>query len=204
MRNLFLRPTGSRSVMLGNVVTAFYFDYYKKDLEVFEFDSNEPFPLDAIGADDRVFLVGITPDPETFVKIYETAGDIIWIDNNMEAVQAIESLSDDDHPYSAVKGLRKPDQALCELVWNSYFGWVRNPPLILGLLGRYEMNDTDNPEWETRILPFNKGFEDHSVDPLDRENFEEFWKVILCLRRDPEVEHNMIEDIIAKGRTDND
>lgn len=200
MQNLYMMLKNNVDSTVAMAVTRFYMDYYKKDLRPVHITDREDLPWHEVSAEARIFIIGFTPPYEVFQRLIISSGDIIWIDNDEENVQLMYGKSTPEINFKKIKGKRLGDQSLCELTWDSYFAWMRNQPEIIKLVGRYTMGDREHPEWDSRIVPFNVGLQTREIDPFDEIVFEEFWKKIICLRRDPDFEREMINQIIAKGK----
>jgi hypothetical protein len=200
VENVYMIHRQDRDSAVAHAITYFYMDYYKKEIRTVRVPDLDVFPWEEASSETRIFLVGFTPDYDAFVRLMTVAGDLIWIDNNMDKVESIEAESTRKHSFRKIKGKRAGDLSLCELTWDSYFAWVRKRPEIVDLVGRYTMGDEDRPDWNSRIVPFNLSLGSRETDPLDPKVFEEFWKKILCLKRDLDYENSVIDEIIAKGK----
>ena len=145
-------------------------------------------------------MLDVVPDAATMARLLEAAGDIVWISNRMEAVEALYADSDIGEKLRALKGERAADRALCELTWDSYFGWMNARPKFVDLAGRSIMGDADSPNYLERAVPFSLGLASELPDPFDDGPFEDLYKKVLCLRRVPELEEEIVQGYIAKGR----
>lgn len=200
MENIYMVLRNDIDSTVAMAVTRFYMDYYKKDLKPVRVSSPDNLPWHEISAEGRVFIVGFTPSYEVFRRLATSAGDLIWIDNNEENIRFMYEKSTPEISFKKIKGKRTSELSLCELTWDSYFAWARKQPEIIKLVGRYAMQDQENPEWSSRIVPFNTGLQTQNINPFDETIFEEFWKSIICLRRDPDVEREKINKLIAQGK----
>ncbi len=199
MQNIFVTYRQDMDAVVAHAIVYYYMDYYKREIKTVRVADRDVFPWETASAAARLFLVGYTPDYETFARLMMVAGDLIWIDNNMDKVAPIEARSTPECNFRKIKGKRSGDLSLCELMWDSYFAWVKKRPEIVNLVGRYSMEDLNHPEWDSRVVPFNLGLKLEKTDPLDPYVFEELWKKILCLKRDLDYETSIINTIMAKG-----
>jgi hypothetical protein len=199
VENVYMIHRQDADSAVAHAITYFYMDYYKKDIGTVDVPEPDVLPWEEVSSESRLFLVGFTPAYDVFARVIATAGDVIWIDNDMDKVEPVEARSTKEHNFRRIKGKRAGDLSLCELTWDSYFAWVRKRPEIVDLVGRYSMGDRGRPDWNSRIVPFNRGFGSQKMDPLDSTVFEGFWKKILCLKRDFDYEASVIDEIIARG-----
>ncbi len=200
MHNVYMIHRQDMDSVVAQAITCFYMDYYKREIRTVRLPDPDAFPWQEASAESRLFLVGFTPGYQVFVRLIEQAGDLVWIDNNMKKVAPMEASSSREHNFRKIKGKRAGDLSLCELTWDSYFAWVRKRPEIVDLVGRYTMGNMDHPNWSSTILPFNLGLALQKTDPLDATVFEEFWKKILCLKRDLDYEASLVTSIVEKGK----
>lgn len=199
MQNVYMIHGQDADSVVAHAITYYYMDYYKKEIRTVRVSDPDIFAWEEASSETRLFLVGFTPAYEVFARLMGAAGDLIWIDNNMDKVEPIEAKSTKEHNFRRIKGKRAKELSLCELMWDSYFAWIRKRPEIVHLVGRYTMRDTGQPDWDSRIAPFNTGLGQQKTDPLDPTIFEEFWKKILCMKRDVDYETSVINAIIRKG-----
>lgn len=189
----------ARDAMMAFTVTRFYLDYSHKDIE--RIIVAEPrIPWQHVDKDKRIFLEGFTPTLEEFARLLDEAGDVVWLDNDMDAVEAMHAASTADRKFKRVKGIRRGESSMGDAAWDSYLSWSNNKPELIKLLDAYIMNRRE-PEWEDKILPFYKGLYATSRDPMDEECFEGFWKKIICFRRDKVYEKETIDRIISEGKS---
>ncbi|HEX3010755.1 MAG TPA: hypothetical protein VHQ70_01795 [Syntrophomonadaceae bacterium] len=200
MYNIYMLLRDDIDSTVALAVTRFYMDYYKKDLRPVRIYDPDDLPWQEVSADTRIYVIGFTPKYEVFHRLANNAGDIIWIDNNAASVEKIYEKSSKDLNFRKIKGKRAGNLSLCELTWDSYFAWVRKQPEIINLVGRYTMFDREHLDWNSRIVPFNSGLKLQDINPFDNTVFEGFWKKILCLKRDLDVEQEVINTIIGKGK----
>jgi hypothetical protein len=200
VRNVYMVQRQDADSAVAHAITYFYMDYYKKEIRTVHISGPDGFPWEEASSESRLFLVGFTPDYDVFTRLFAVAGDLVWIDNDMAKVTPLEARSTKELNFRKIKGKRAKGLSLCELTWDSYFAWIRKRPEIVDLVGRYAMVDRDQPDWNSRIVPFNRGLGFRNTDPLDPTVFEEFWKKILCLKRDLDYETSVIDEIIARGK----
>ena len=181
-------------------VTRWYMDYSKKTLTATYLDDDDSLPFDKIDADKRVFLMGMVPSAVHMKRLLDTAGDVVWICNRMDEVEALYADPDIGSAVHDIKGKRAGDRSLCELTWDAYFEWMGNRPKFVNLVGRFTMGDVNYPEYEERVVPFCVGLGVDTPDPFDDTAFEDLYKKVLCLRRVPELEEEFVQSYIAKGR----
>lgn len=201
MENLAFMQSRDTDATVALAITRFYMDYNHTDIRpVLVPDPSSP-PWDEVTAEGRIFLLGLTPAPDVFARLYTTAGDLVWIENDMEQVDRITAGSTRIANYARIKGKRVGGLSLCELTWDSYFAWAKKRPEVVDLIGRFVMNDRMDSRWQTRIVPFNTALATKELDPHDDSVFQDFWKKVLCLRRDPDYEREVVEAMIALGST---
>lgn len=124
-----------------------------------------------------VYMVDFSLPIEDMERLAEISN-LIWIDHHRTAIDAFEN----GMPCVG-NWLARTDFAACELTWfffashenadlsrGSWESFTFNPeisPEAVRLLGRYDVWDKDNPEWESKILPFQYGCRslDNIYDP---------------------------------------
>jgi len=119
----------------------------------------------------QVYMVDFSLPPDEMKRLNEVS-DLTWIDHHKSAIEACRAVLPADLP-----GLRLSSKAACELVW----GWFEEDccaddaahpfvpdfhiprrfctcslPEAVRLLGRYDVWDTENPDWP-RIEAFQFG-----------------------------------------------
>ena len=180
-------------------VTHWYIDYCHKEIRPKYIESADTFPFDGVDGDKRVFLLGVTLDADEMAKLLDRAGDVVWIDNQMNLIEQLYASDEIGERLQAVKGKRAGDRALCELTWDAYFEWMNARPKFVDLVGSYTRKDASFPDYETRAVPFARGLGFETPDPFNDEAFEGLYKKVLCLRRVPEVEEEFVQHYISKG-----
>jgi len=126
-----------------------------------------------------VYMVDFSLKPDGMKRLAEVS-DLVWLDHH----KTCEALWNEINPL----GMFRTNYAACELTWvwlalhvrgshkprqltnDLKTGvWLELVPEAVRLLGRYDIWDKDNPEWESRILPFQYGCRTLSgiMDPCD-------------------------------------
>jgi uncharacterized protein len=153
--------------------------------ELYPINYGNPFPWNEIEAADTVFMIDFSLLPEDMVRLSRLC-DLTWIDHHKMVIEAVDKIG------VAIKGLRRVDDAACELTWEFLFPDVPMPRFIR-LLGRYDVWDQSDPKrWVEEILPFQYGMRVRDTDP--KEN-NEWWQVILSGPKRLDI-----SDVLSQGR----
>lgn len=139
---------------------------------------------------DKVFVVDVSFGKRTmflFMEWREKGIDVVWIDHHKSAID--EAGLD----ASIIKGKRRVGAAACELTWEYLFDDIR-APMIVQLLGAYDVWDHDRFEWSD-TLAFQYGMRGHvglnpkvALDLLER------------LYDDKTNENKFVEIMIENGK----
>jgi hypothetical protein len=148
------------------------------ECEMIGINYGDDFPWNTIMKGEKVFMVDFSLQP--FPQMIELNGlaDLIWIDHHKTAIEDDEILA---RQGTKIKGHREIGMAGCELCWNWLHDHIEIPiPPGVALLGRYDVWDKTNPQWDAEILPFQFGMRLESWSPKSEE-----WKDIFNGDTDP-------------------
>lgn len=173
------------------------------DCELYGIDYGDPFPWDKASMRDpadkgrpppgprKVFMVDFSLKPGDMGHLSE-CGDLVWLDHHKSAIESCPDMID---------GIRNPKFAGCELTWmwfapegpGSVPGLPQPAPFpeAVRLLGRYDVWDAKNPDWE-RIESFQFGMRvvSGAYDP----NWHLWEKLLVADCRDSMFEVRSIEE----------
>lgn len=163
---------------LDGVCSAAIVKHFVPECELYGIDYGETFPWELaeyrassareVGDFKRtVYMVDFSLPAEDMRRLAEISK-LIWIDHHKTAIDAYEATG----PNPFIFGVRRTDLAACELCWwalgqNSRADNEQIPtPEAVRLLGRYDVWDKDNPEWN-KIMAFQYGCRtlDGAYDP---------------------------------------
>lgn len=190
---------------LDGVCSAAIVKHFVPDCELYGIDYGDEFPWGKaregetdwviVGGEEQhppvkekrtVYVVDFSLPTEDMKRL-AAVSNLIWIDHHKTAVDA----------YNASGGLGSPHEAVlvvglaaCELCWHHLNGstipWVPSTlPEAVRLLGAYDPWRKDDPEWESKILPFQYGMRGWlwAYDPEAKQ-----WEHVLSgLRDDPDL-----------------
>lgn len=164
---------------LDGVCSAAIVKHFVPDCELYGMEYGDEFPWHLVGcsAPERdgkplgdwksleprqVFMVDFSLKPDEMKRLSEIS-DLCWCDHHKSAIEGFGKW-----PY----GLQDTGHAACELTWAWFSrketgteadGWglmtfdFASIPEAVSLLGRYDAWKKDDPEWESKILPFQYG-----------------------------------------------
>ena len=169
---------------LDGVCSAAIVKHFVPECELYGIDYGDEFPWDKVdttksegltarAAQRTVYMVDFSLPCKGMVYLAEVSN-LIWLDHHKTALEANAGLR--------ARGMRDTTRAACELawVWMSLFPdpekmtdsytfeeFDVDLPEAVRLLGRYDVWDKDNPEWESRVLPFQYGMrvQEGAYDP---------------------------------------
>jgi hypothetical protein len=139
----------------------------------YEDDFTTKIPWEEITNGTEVFMVDFClPDIEDMRRLQELSGHyFIWCDHHHTAITKAKEAG-----FTA-PGLRRVGEAGCELTWEWLF--YPNPiPLAVHLLGRYDVWDESQPNWQSQTLPFQYGMRGYQTDPSKVESIHIWYKLI--------------------------
>lgn len=162
---------------LDGVCSAAIVKHFVPDVELYGIDYGEEFPVcfndpglvECANATNKrtVYMVDFSlpvADMEKLTKV----SNLVWIDHHKTAIDAAAEMQLNP------RGMRSSEYAACELCW----AWCAMdaqdkampdrgncpndikffaPPEAVRLLGRYDVWADKNPEWDSKILPFQYG-----------------------------------------------
>lgn len=224
---------------LDGVCSGAIVKHFVPDVELYGFDYGEDFPWDIVeflrdpesevpvdGCPDlaagvcprrTVYLVDVSLPPEDMKRLAEVSN-LVWVDHHKTALKAW--FGADTRPKAVVVGDIR--YAACELVWmyfqdgadvNEYLNddthTLPAVPEAVRLLGRYDVWAKDDPEWESKIRPFQMGarsvpgiYDPKSMfwtyqfqNAIDKDGF--LW---VASREDRVMLNPEWTDLVAKGR----
>ena len=172
----------------SGALVAIYHKYNKEEVTLHPINYDDPFPWEAIQADDTVYMVdfGLQPIAEMF-KLNGMC-ELIWIDHHITAIDEYKRHWK-EHMERQIKGLREVGKAGCELT----FEWLypdAHLPTVVHLLGRYDV-------WEWKDVPnaleFQYGMRQY--ENTHPSNIE-LWEELIV-----EEDGYLIKEIINRGKT---
>lgn len=115
------------------------------------YNYGEPIPEISLEY-DRVVMVDISFPPDFMLQLKELNDsgvlEVIWIDHHITAMKDSET-----YGYDTLPGLRYDGQAAVENTWEFFFDDAEDKPLIVKLLGTYDVWNKTRFDWEGRVLP---------------------------------------------------
>ena len=116
-------------------------------------------PIPDLAEYDKVIMCDISfPKDEMFKLFNRLDNKFIWIDHHISAIKECGQLDE----YGIVdistifNGLRRTDNAACELTWNYFFPGYRMPDIVR-LLGMYDCFSSRGTDEEQKVLEFQYG-----------------------------------------------
>lgn len=153
----------------SGAIARMYLESKKEKFEMHPIDYPDHFPGEKIHEKDTVYFLDYTTDIKG-IKILHKNTDLIIIDHHKVILDKIKK----DAKLRRIKGLREITKSGCELSWE-YFFPKKRMPLIVNLLGRYDVHDLNSiRKWENEILPFQFGIRLLRLDP-SKENEYPLW-----------------------------
>ena len=146
--------------------------YKYPDCKMIGIDYGDVFDWNSIPNGEKVFFVDFCPQPFNIILKLMKRCKINIIDHHKTTFEEFEKNKHLINNNLSLFG--NMDQAGCELTWKYCFP-DDDIPEIVKLLGRYDVFDKENSEWDTRILPFQYGIQ-LIVDTTP--NNQKFWKPI--------------------------
>lgn len=137
-------------------------------------DYEDPFPwgLPQIQEDgEGIFMVDFSLPMEEMQRLYHFSQRFVWIDHHKTAIDKAKEAGFD------TPGLRVVGKAACELTWEYFFSG-KTMPWAVFLLGRYDVWDEGQPNWQHGILPFQYGMRGHITNP-DNPESKKLWDSLL-------------------------
>lgn len=136
-----------------------------------DFDAKIPWH-EIIQGTEMVMVDFCLPDFMDMIRLQDFSGNsLIWIDHHKTAMDKATEVR------LGAPGLRRIGTAGCELTWE-YFFPEKPMPLAVHLLGRYDVWDEGQPNWEGQILPFQYGMRGYQTDPSMIEAIHLWGKVL--------------------------
>lgn len=139
---------GVFSLMVAKYALSHIDDIESVDALGYNYGENIPeIPLDY----DQVIMVDISFPPEVMMELKkrndENLQQIIWIDHHITAID-----DSSKYGYDTLPGLRYNGQAAVENTWD-YFYEGEEAPMIIQLLGTYDVWNKSRYDWENLVLP---------------------------------------------------
>lgn len=135
---------------LDGVCSAAIVKHFVPECELYGWDYGMDFAWNLIMDKRTVYMVDCSLPPEDMKRLAETCN-LVYLDHHKTALDAMKSAG-----LLTFKGICTPDRAACEIVW-LYFNDTAPIPEAVRLLGTYDSWRSDDPEWETKVLPFQWG-----------------------------------------------
>lgn len=149
---------------LSGAIARKYFEEKKEPFYLYPYNYDQPLPIGEFDKTDKIFFLDVVCQPYTGMQALIDSGyDVIICDHHKSFLET--------EIHKQTKGNCSLDFAGCELTWK-YFYPNEPVPEFVRLLGRYDMWDKYNEEWETRILPFQWGMRNNRTDPV---NYYAIW-----------------------------
>lgn len=159
---------------LDGVCSAAIVKRFVPDCEFYGIDYGDEFPWDRVmptvgkrnpaevgGYPRKVYVVDFSLSPDDMERLAE-ASNLVWIDHHKTAIESCEGIK--------IRGIRDVSLAACELCWtwfDQHNGAVDNEllhecavafsnrrPKAVRLLGTYDSWRKDDPEWDSKVMPF--------------------------------------------------
>ena len=156
--------------------------YFEGDVTFLGLDHGIEFPFHLINEEVEVYMVDFSIKPEGMKRIIESSKKFVWIDHHISAFKAMEEAGITDVP-----GLQRVGEAGVELTWKYLYPALDILPSWVTYLGRFDVWDKNHPDWETKIKPFQYGFDE--VNPHIKDI--NFWR--------NELDLDKINTIITDG-----
>lgn len=145
--------------------------YKYPEAELFPINYNQKFPWEQLDEkNDTIIMVDFSLQPFTeMVKLYQIFKDrLILIDHHISTINDLNNNNLNDK----IKGIRKVNEAACELTWQ-YFFPEREIPEVVKLLGRYDVWDHSNSD----VLPFQYGIRLNVTYPKNQDLWKAYFEV---------------------------
>lgn len=136
-------------------------------------DYEDEFPWNQVEPEQTIVMVDFSLPMEDMFRLKGRADPLkfIWIDHHKTAIDKAKEAGFD------TPGLRMVGKAACELTWE-YFFPDKPMPRAVHLLGRYDVYDEAQPNWQSEILPFQYGLRGYQTDPSKIESIH-LWSKLL-------------------------
>lgn len=153
--------------------------YRFPDCKLIGIDYEDEFPWHEVDAETEVIMVDFSLPMDQMQCLRETVKSFHWIDHHKTAIdQAAEA---GVHLF----GVREVGKAGCELAWKYFFAGKPMPNAVR-LLGRYDVWDETQSNWQSEILPFQFGMRGHITDPSNLDS-KKLWDFLLLTLPDGEM-----------------
>lgn len=142
---------GLGSMLVAN--SAMTFEHDVEEVELLGWNYGDPLPditNDLGSVYDLIVMVDISFPPEAMLELKslrKVGVETIWIDHHATAISDSINFGYDD-----LDGLRFDGKAAIENTWQYFFPSV-TPPLIVQLLGTYDVWNKERFDWEGIVLP---------------------------------------------------
>jgi oligoribonuclease NrnB/cAMP/cGMP phosphodiesterase (DHH superfamily) len=149
---------------LSGAIARKYFEEKGEAYYLYPFNYDMEIPVEQFSKEDKIFFLDVTSNPYNKIQALIDLGFNVTICDHHKSFL-------ETGIQNQVKGNCSIDKAGCELTWK-YFYPNEAVPEFVRLLGRYDIWDKYNEDWETRILPFQWGMRNNRTDPI---NSYEIW-----------------------------
>jgi len=153
---------------LDGVCSAAIVKNFVPECELYGIDYGDEFPWDRADTGKRtVYMVDFSLPAEDMKRLAEVS-DLIWIDHHKTAIDG--AIACGTIEFSG--GIWITDYAACELCWQWFMSVQKKlsfeMPEAVTLLGVYDSWRSDDPDWDSEVMPFQYGmrFQDWAYDPL--------------------------------------
>ncbi len=145
--------------------------------EMIEVDYKDAIDIEAIGPQERIFIVDFSFKPEVMKKVLERTRNVTWIDHHKTAME---------YNYEVdLAGIRTTKYSGCELTWQCLRPLGQKVPEAVLLIGDY---DTWTFRYKHKTRLFHTGLGIHNTNPKDS-----IWLSLL-------EREDRIQSIIAEGK----
>ena len=169
---------------LAGAIAKKYFLEKGEQFYLYPFNYDMSLPIEDFDKNDKLYFLDVVCQPYTEMQNLINSGyNVIICDHHKSFLET--------EIHKQTKGNCSLDFAGCELTWK-YFYPNSPMPEFVRLLGRYDMWDKFNEDWETRILPFQWGMRNHRTDPI---NYFDIWEDLFN-----DTESHSMNSILEEGK----
>lgn len=169
----------------SGAIAKIYFDELGEASYLYPYNYDMRFPIEEINKEvDKIYFLDVSTNPYSIVDDLINEGyDVTICDHHKSFIESGIPAKCSGNSYI--------EKAGCELTWHYFF--PNDPcPEFVRLLGRYDMWDKYNEDWETKILPFQYSMKNRDSDLI--HNFE-IWRKLWTDR----YEERLVVRIMDEG-----
>lgn len=168
----------------SGAIAKIYFDQKNESCTLHPYNYDMPFPADEMSKEDNIYFLDVSIQPYSEMhKLIDDGWDITICDHHKSFLESGVHLRS--------KGNCSLEKAGCELTWQ-YFFPNDTCPQFVRLLGRYDIWDKYNSDWDLTILPFQWSMKNRDTDLIN--NFE-IWQKLWNDKND----NHLVEQITEEG-----